>query len=76
MKCQNKFCVYHNKNQCTKENIEVDWRGFCSSSVSIRLTQDTINYSKMYTKLLLKNDDYYFDKDIGEFVHLCSENNL
>ena len=70
MKCANKMCIYQKENICTLEKIEVDWRGNCKNWINARVMADTLNFCKLYTNLLVKNEeDYYFNKDTGEMVH-------
>ncbi len=73
MICLNKLCVYHNENECTNERVEIDWRGTCKSMIKIRLTAEALDYSKMYTKLLLNNEDYCFNDTTGDFSHMEDE---
>ncbi len=71
----NKLCLFENNRECTNKDVTMDWRGCCSSMVNIRLTKEKLEYSKMYTKLILEhNDDYYFDDETGDFMYLEDKN--
>ncbi len=75
MRCLNSLCVYEKNGKCTNENVEIDWRGNCSCMINIRLTKDTLEKSKWYTKLISEhNDDYYFNDETGEFIYLEDNN--
>ncbi len=75
MKCFNKLCVYQRNKECVKEDVEIDWRGNCMSMVNVRLTKETLDGAKLYTKLILEhNDNYYFDDTTGEFIYSENEN--
>ncbi len=45
------------------------------SMVNVRLTKETLDGAKLYTKLILEhNDNYYFDDTTGEFIYSENEN--
>ena len=70
MKCNNKMCIYQNNNICTFGEIEIDWRGNCKNWINTRITRDTLDFSKFYTNLLIKdakNHDY--NPETGDLTH-------
>ncbi len=69
MKCDNKLCIYEEKNKCTNKNsVEIDWRGCCKNMVPIRVTRNTLNSSKIVTQLELNDGKHLFNSETGEFA--------
>ena len=43
MKCENRFCIYWNKNECILEEIELDCSGMCESCIYIDIDEVELN---------------------------------
>ncbi len=68
MKCLNKLCVFQENNSCSKASeIEITWQGLCKNMIPVRLTSETMSLNKLYTKTILKSNDYHFDEKSGNF---------
>ena len=52
MRCENKFCVYCDKNKCSLENISITHSGLCSSYIPVDI--DTIVLDKLKKDALQK----------------------
>lgn len=69
MKCENEFCIYQENNNCTNKNeIGIDWRGFCKNLVLIRMPKRDLDAGKLVTQASLKAGNHFFDKEIGKVV--------
>ena len=69
MKCENKFCIYQEDNDCTNKNeIEIDWRGFCKNLIPVRMPKRDLSAGKLVTQASLKSGNHFFDKEIGVVV--------
>lgn len=56
MKCQNKMCIFQENGECIKETIEIDYRGNCKNMIFMRITKDSLNYNKFYSRIKLESD--------------------
>lgn len=75
MKCDNKICIYQKNNMCTLEEIEIDWRGNCKRLIKARITEDILDFCKLYTNLMIENkEDYSFNPATGEVNHTIKHN--
>ncbi len=75
MKCNNKMCTYQKDNLCTLTEIEIDWRGNCKQWINTRIVQETLDESKAYTKLLIRNtDEYSYNSNSGEMIRNHMDN--
>lgn len=72
MKCANKLCIHNFRMECELEEIEIDWRGNCTSMKHIHFTQNNICSNKFYTHIMI-NNNYTFDKSTGTYLHLEEE---
>lgn len=56
MKCENKLCIFQENGQCINETIEIDYRGNCKNMIFMRITQDNLNYNKLFSRAKLQAD--------------------
>ena len=56
MKCENKMCIFQENSECIKETIEIDYRGNCKNMIFIRITQDNLDYNKLYSRAKIEAD--------------------
>lgn len=54
MLCENSFCIYQSKGECTLEEIEIDVSGFCNCCIYPNIDEKILNIYKQ--KLLDKYD--------------------
>lgn len=74
MKCKNRLCVYQKDNECIiKNEIELDWHGLCKNMVPIRISEESLFYEKMVTKLQIEDGNHYLDNETG-IVHFIVKN--
>ncbi len=46
MQCENKFCIYNNKNGCILDEIELDILGCCKSCIYIKISEEELEKRK------------------------------
>ena len=56
MKCENKLCIFQENDECRNDKIEIDYRGNCKNMIFMRITQDSLNYNKFYSRMKLEAD--------------------
>ena len=55
MKCENRFCIYHSKGECTLDRIEIDGRGMCAECIYPDIDEGILEQAK--TNLLKFYDE-------------------
>lgn len=50
MKCENKFCIYCDKEKCTLENIELDIIGQCTECIYPNIDGEVSRKAKEQTR--------------------------
>ncbi len=67
MKCYNRLCIYQKDDKCIMKNeIELDWHGLCKNMVPIRISEESLSYEKLVTKVQLEDGNHYLDNKIGK----------
>lgn len=56
MKCKNKLCIFQENGECLKDTIEIDYRGNCKNMIFMRITQDNLNFNKLFSRTKLEAD--------------------
>ncbi len=54
MRCENKFCVYCDKNKCSLEQVCINNLGLCSSCIPVDI--DTMFLDKLKKEALEKSE--------------------
>ena len=57
MYCRNEFCVYWNKNNCTKGEIELDRRGTCLNCIYIMFDTGHVEEERKRSRALVEECD-------------------
>ncbi len=74
MKCKNRLCVYHKNDECIiKNEIELDWHGLCKNMIPISITEQSLRYEKLVTKLQIEDGNHCLDNQTG-IVRLIDNN--
>ena len=50
LKCENKFCIYCDKEKCTLENIELDIIGQCTECIYPNIDGEVLRKAKGQTR--------------------------
>ena len=57
MKCENHFCIYEEKGECSLDEIEISSLGMCDSCIYPDIDENILLEAKK--KLLYKYDNYF-----------------
>ncbi len=61
MRCENKFCIYWNENECILDDISLDVQGNCEDCIYVNIDEENLKAERQRSLKSLYNEQKVLD---------------